>query len=59
MIIGNLKKFRKTFAYICPFAQFGQKWIFLEKKGSASFSHSNYLPLCKKSEKTNEVEWFP
>ena len=34
---------------------FGQKWIVLEKRVLSLFRYSNYLPLCQKSEKTNEL----
>ena len=34
--------------------KFGQKWIFLETRALSVFQYSNYLPLCKKSEHTND-----
>ena len=34
--------------------KFGQKWISLEKRAMSFFKYSNYLPLCQKSEKSNE-----
>ena len=36
----------------CP--NWGQKWIFLEKRALSVFQYLNYLPLCQKSEKPNE-----
>ena len=36
------------------FPKFGQNWIFLEKRALSVFKYSNYLPPCKKLEKTNE-----
>ena len=34
--------------------KFWQKWIFLEKRAVSVFKYFNYLPLCQKSEKTND-----
>ena len=34
------------------FAQIRAKYIFLEEGAQSVFKHSNYLPLCKKSEET-------
>ena len=36
------------------FPEFWQKWIFLGKRVLSVFKYSNYLPSCKKSEKTIE-----
>ena len=36
------------------FPNFGQKWIFLEKKALSVFKYSNYLPSCRKSETTDD-----
>ena len=40
--------------FMVVFSKFEQKWFFLEKKALTVFTYSNYLPSCKKSEKTNE-----
>ena len=36
------------------FPKFRQKWIFLEKRALPVLRYSNYLPPCKKLEKSNE-----
>ena len=51
------KKSQKTLfcVHSGPFwPNWGQKWIFLEKRALSVFQYSNYLPLCQKSEKPNE-----
>ena len=57
----NDKLFQKIQKNLCwgyfgPFLpKSGQKWIFLEKGLYQFYKYSNYLPSCKKSEKTNEL----
>ena len=46
--------FEKKFKENLFWSNFGQKWIFLEKRALSVLRYSNYLSLCKKSEKTLE-----
>ena len=52
------KKPKKPFFAAIPLGNFcpslGQKWIFLEKRTLSVFQYSICLPLCQKSEKSNE-----
>ena len=50
------KKLKKPYfrPFWALFDQFGQKWIFLEKRTVLVFQYSNYQPLCQKPEKPNE-----
>ena len=42
-------------AILGPFLpKLGQKWIFLEERALSVFQYWNFLPLCQKSEKSNE-----
>ena len=54
LMANFFKKSKKI--YFGPFLpKSGQKWIFLGKGLCQSYKYSNYLPSCKKSEKTNEL----
>ena len=46
--------FEKKFKENLFWSNFGQKWIFLERRALSVFRYSNYLSLCQKSEKTLE-----
>ena len=53
----NFQKIQKALfrGHFGPFLpKFGWKWIFLERKALSVFKYSDCLPLCQKSEKTNE-----